>query len=70
MRQINVPVEDAVYVAAKVAAAARGMLFRVWVARALMERAMIDSEPGDWKRGPGMAAEPVRERREVPFEDL
>lgn len=37
MRNINVPVEDAVYDAAKVAAAKAGMLFRKWVERAIAD---------------------------------
>jgi hypothetical protein len=46
MRQINVPVEDAAYEAAKVAAARKGMLFRKWV-----ERAILDAcEPQDFRR--------------------
>ena len=39
MRNINVPVEDAVYDAAKVSAARAGMLFRKWVERAIADAA-------------------------------
>ena len=35
MKQINVPVQDAVYEAAKVSAARAGMLFKAWVERAI-----------------------------------
>ncbi len=48
MRQINVPVEDAVYEAAKVASARAGMLFRKWV-----ERAVSDACEGSDFRRPG-----------------
>ncbi len=43
MRQINVPVEDAVYEAAKAEAARKGMLFRFWVERVIREAC----EPAD-----------------------
>ncbi len=55
MRQINVPVEDAVYEAAKVASARAGMLFRKWV-----ERAVADACEGSDFR-PGLDREKLRE---------
>ncbi len=37
MKQINVPVEDSVYVAAKIETNRCGMLFRKWIERAVWE---------------------------------
>jgi len=39
MKQINVPVEDEVYEAAKLLAAKCGMLLKAWVARAILNQA-------------------------------
>jgi hypothetical protein len=69
MKPINVLVEDATYAAAKVASARRGMLFRKFIERAVLD-ALEPRDMPDRKRGPGVATEPVRERREVPFEEL
>jgi len=39
MRQVSVPIDDAVYERAKDAARKAGMLFRFWVERAIAEKA-------------------------------
>jgi hypothetical protein len=70
MRQINVPVEDAVYEAAKIASARRGMLFRKFIERAVLD-ALEPRDMPDRKRGPGVATELVeRDRELVPFDEV
>ncbi len=54
------PVEDAVYEAAKVAAAKRGMLFRKWVQEAISLACDIPTTD---------TARPGRETQYVPFEE-
>ncbi len=45
MRQINVPIEDAVYEAAKIAAAKKGMLFKRWVEKAISDACDAPNKP-------------------------
>ena len=70
MRQINVPVADDVYEAAKVDAANRGMLFKKFVERALM--AYVVGQTATGVRLPSkLAAKPeVSERTYEPIEDV
>ncbi len=68
-RQLNIPVEDSVYHAAKVASARAGMLFRKWV-----ERAILDACEGSDFRRPGETdryqPSALRQTKHVAFEDL
>ena len=61
---INVPVDQAVYDAAKVSAAKAGMLFRKWVERAIADA--CDSGPTPQKPGDSVR---LREPVNVPLED-
>ena len=47
MKQINVPVEDEVYEAAKLLAAKCGMLLKAWVARAILNQAAKERNDGN-----------------------
>jgi hypothetical protein len=47
MKQINVPVEDEVYEAAKLLAAKAGMLLKAWVARAILNQAAKERNDGN-----------------------
>ena len=64
MPNINVPVDKAVYDAAKVSAAKAGMLFRKWVERAIADAS--DSGPTPQKPGDSVR---LREPQVVPFEE-
>ena len=63
---INVPVDQAVYDAAKVSAAKAGMLFRKWVERAIADA--CDSRPAPDLRNVGDSIR-LREPVNVPLED-
>jgi hypothetical protein len=45
MHQINVPLEDDLYKACKVAAIKSGMLMKAWVARALAAAVLRETKP-------------------------
>jgi len=47
LKQINVPVEDEVYEAAKLLAAKCGMLLKAWVARAILNQAAKERNDGN-----------------------
>ena len=47
MKQINVPVEDEVYEAAKLATEKAGMLLKAWVARAILRQAAKEKANGN-----------------------
>jgi hypothetical protein len=47
MRQINVPVEDEVYEAAKLLATKAGMLLKAWIARAILNQAAKERNDGN-----------------------
>ncbi len=47
LKQINVPVEDEVYEAAKLLAAKCGMLLKAWVARAILNQASKERNDGN-----------------------
>ncbi len=69
MRQINVPVADDVYEAAKIEAANRGMLFKKFVEHALVAATGVRAASG-LKLPSKLAAKPeVSERSYEPIED-
>lgn len=48
MKQINMPISDEAHMAAKVAAAQKGILLRLWVQDALIKQAGTESH--DWRQ--------------------